>query len=102
MGNAILDLFISRNYIFPLSVSLDNEDGEDLESDYTCWFYCESIGSLEFTFVTDRWQLEISAINTNKITDRFEDYVVYAINTSDSKERKLISGRIVLDDKVRT
>lgn len=102
MSNSILDLYISEGYPYQMSVSLNDEDDIDLESNYTCWFNSSSIGTLQFTFVTDRWQLEMSSTDTAKLTDSIEEYVVYAINISSGKKRKLISGRIRVDDKVRT
>ena len=101
MGKAIVDLFIEKSYPYNLNVNFDDTDGTDLEDLYACYFECDSIGQLAFSKANDRYELEISAANTDLLDDNLEEYTVYAIKVSDSSPKKLLSGRIHLDKKVR-
>lgn len=102
MGKAIVDLFIEPSYPYDLNVNFDDSDGTDLEDAYACYFECDSIGQLTFSKANDRYELTISGANTDKLLTTLEDYTVYAIKTADSSPTKLLSGRIHIDNKVRT
>lgn len=102
MAKAILDLFIEKGYPYVLNLDMNDVNGEDLENDYSCYFENDSIGLLQFTVSDDRYHLEMSETDTNKLTSNLQEYVVYTINTLDSKPAKLLSGRIHIDERVRT
>ena len=102
MAKAIQDLFINQGYPYDLNIDMQDSDGLDLENDYSCYFECDSIGQLQFDVVDERYELTISAINTRKIENTLEDYVVYILSTSDSVPEKLMSGRIHIDSEVRS
>lgn len=96
-----MDLFIDVGYPYDLNINMNTAAGTDLEQDYSCYFECDSIGQLQFTVANSRYELEISATDTDKLTTMHEEYVVYAIKTADSKPEKLLSGRIYIDERVR-
>ena len=100
MAKEILDLFIEQNYPYELTLDFNASDGTDLETDYTCTFYSPSIGEKTFSVVTSAYYLELSAIDTNKLTTNMEEYTVYVTKIADSKKDKILSGRIVVDMKV--
>ena len=103
MARAVLDLSIQAGYPYEITLDMEDYNGNDLEADYSCYFYCESIGTLTFSAnaTNDAWELEISEANTDLLLTNLEDYVVYTIKTSDSKKTKLLEGRIHVDAKVR-
>lgn len=101
MAKVILDLYIEPSYPYQFNIDVNTAGGVDLEGDYSCYFYCESIGQLQFSVVGDRYELTISSTNTDKLLDNLEDYTVYVIKTADSVPEKLMSGRIHIDKKVR-
>jgi hypothetical protein len=101
MTKVIVDLFIEKGYPYNLNVNMDTVDGTNIEPSHTCYFYCESIGTLTFSVVDNRYELEISSIDTDKLGSSLEDYSVYVIANSDGKYRKVLSGRIHTDKKVR-
>ena len=78
-------------------------NGADLESDYRCFFECKSMGIFMFAVSGsgDRYELEISANNTNKLTTNLEEYVCWVEKISDGKTEKLLSGRIHLDKRIK-
>ena len=102
MAKAIQDLFINQGYPYELNINMQDSSGLDLEEDYNCYFECDSIGQLQFSVANDRYELTISAINTSKLSTTLEDYVVYIIKTADSVPEKLMSGRIHIDEEVRS
>jgi hypothetical protein len=101
MAKAILDIYIEQGYPYPFNLDMNDADGVDLEADYSCYFYCVTIGVLPFSVVGNRYELVISGINTAKVISNLDEYVVYTVKTSDSSEDKLLSGRIHSDAKVR-
>lgn len=101
MGKAILDIFIEKGYPYDLNINMDTPDGTDLETDYSCYFECASVGSIQLSVANNRYETEISAVNTNKMV-HLEDYVVYVIETATSKPKKLLTGRLHIDKKVRS
>ncbi len=101
MAKAILDIFIEASYPYQFNLNLNESDGVDLETDYDCYFYCDSIGELQFSVANDRYELTISEINTAKLLTNLEEYSTYTIKKRDSSYSKLLSGRIHVDDNVR-
>ena len=104
MAKAILDLSIQAGYPFYFSLDLNDSAGLDLESEYSCWFECESIGKLQLSVNTEgtAYEITISKENTDLLLTNLEEYVIYTIKTSDSSYDKLLSGRLHIDAKVRT
>lgn len=96
-----MDLFIEKGYPYTFNLDMNNTDGADLEGDYYCYFECSSIGKLQFGVANNRYELEISEVNTNKLVNNLEEYVVYVVKKSNSKPEKLLTGRIHVDEKVR-
>ena len=101
MAKVISDISIEQGYLYLFNLNLDDSDGNDLESDYSCWFECESIGKLQFIVDSGRYTLTIPANQTVKLVSNLEEYVVYTIRTSDNTYDKLLTGRIHIDSKVR-
>jgi len=96
MAKAILDIFIEAGYPYAFII---------LEADYDCYFECESIGQLQFSVVSavvDSYELLISKEDTNKLLTTLEEYTVYTVKISDGAYSQLLSGRIHVDDKVRS
>ena len=105
MAKALLDIQIEAGYPYPFILDMNDADGVDLETDYSCYFECDSIGQLQFAVVngaTNRYELLISKENTDKLLANLEEYTVYNIKTSDGAYSKLLSGRIHVDNKVRS
>lgn len=101
MAKEILDIYIEQGYPYEFELDMNSEQDEDLEDLYTCYFYCDSIGSKPFSVVNNAYVLILSGIDTNKLDTNLEDYVVYVVNNTTSIENKMLSGRIILDKKGR-
>ena len=100
MAKELLDIYVEQNYPYEFTLDFNNSAGTDLEGDYTCTFYNESIGSKTFSVVSDEYYLQLSIADTNSIVNNLEEYVVYVSSNTTVEKYKLISGRIVLDSKV--
>lgn len=104
MAKVIIDIHIEQGYPYTYTLDMNDADGNDLETDYSCWFYSEQTGAVEFDVnpTDDGYNLTLSATDTDKLTVTSEEYVIYTIKTSDSSEDKLVTGRMHIDFKVRT
>ena len=103
MAKAILDLSMQAGYPYYFALDLNDSDGVDLESEYACWFECDSIGKLQLSVndAGDAYEITISKENTDKLLTNLEEYVIYTVKTSDSAYDKLLTGRIHVDAKDR-
>ena len=100
MAKEILDIYVEQGYPYNFDIDFNLFDGTDLENDYTCVFYNSSIGSKNYSVVSNTFKLTLSKEDTGKITKNLETYVVYATETATGLTDKLLSGRIILDKKV--
>lgn len=100
MAKEILDIYIEQNYPYEFSLDFNDSYGADLEGDYACTFYCQSIGEKTFSVADGFYFLKLDATETNSIASNLEEYVVYVTNNTTLDKDKLVSGRIILDGKV--
>lgn len=101
MAKEILDLYIEQGYEYPLNLDFNASDGSDLETDYTCFFESPSIGTKQFSVISNAFSLTLSEADTSKLTTNLEEYVVYAYNITNGTYDKLLSGRIHVDSRIR-
>jgi hypothetical protein len=107
MAKAILDIYFEKAFPYEFNLNMNTPAGEDLENDYNCYFECAPITAgvgnsrLQFSVVNNRYHLDISGVNTDKITSSLEEYIVYIVEIATGKEEKLLSGRVHIDHKVR-
>lgn len=102
MAKEIIDIYIEKGYPYPFDIDFNTEDGLDLESEYTCWFENKDIGLKQFSVIDNTFKLILTQEDTGKLESNLEDYVVYAQKISTSEYEKLLSGRIIIDEKVRS
>lgn len=100
MAKEILDIYIEQGYPYEFNLDFNNVDGSDLENSYTCYFENNSIGKKQYAVIDNRFDLTLSSIDTDKLKDNMENYVVYVVRNTDSTDiNKLLTGRIILDKK---
>lgn len=97
----IIDIYIENGYPYNFDLDFNLFDGSDLESEYTCYFYCEDIGTKEYTVSNNIFKLTLSEADTSGLENNLQEYVVYAVNTQSQSKEKLLTGRIVIDKKIR-
>lgn len=97
----ILDIYVEQGYPYEFELDFNTADGLDLEGDYNCYFYNETIGSKTFSSNGELYSLILSETDTDKLTTNLQEYVVHVVNSSTSQKDKLLSGRIVVDKKTR-
>ena len=102
MAKLIMDINIEQGYPYDFVLDMNTTDGEDLETDYTCYFECKSMGKIVFPVVDGRYSVTIPKEKTSLLTQSLEDYVVYVVDNTTDEYSKLLSGRIHTDRKVRT
>lgn len=101
MAKEIIDIYVEQGYPYNFDLDFNLFDGSNLEDDYTCYFYSDSIGTKEYDVEDNIFKLTLSEADTSKLDNNLENYVVYVINTQTSTKEKLLSGRIHLDRKTR-
>ena len=101
MAKEIIDIYIEQGYPYNFDLDFNLFDGSNLEDDYTCYFYSESIGTKQYTTTNNMFELTLSEADTNRLEMNLENYSVYVVNNQTSIEEKLLSGRIHLDKKIR-
>lgn len=97
----IIDIYVEPSYSYNFDLDFNLFDGTDLENDYTCYFYSDSIGTKQYATEDNMFKLTLSEADTGKLLNNLEDYVVYAINNLTSEKDKLLTGRIIIDKKIR-
>ena len=105
MAKLIMDINIEQGYPYDFVLNMNTTDGEDLETDYTCYFECKSMGRIDFPAVDGKYVLKIPREKTILLTKTLEDYVVYVVKNGEpdaGEYSKLLSGRIHTDRKVRS
>lgn len=94
MAKEILNIYVEKGYEYIFDLNFNSEEGNDLESQYVCWFESSSIGQKQYTVSDNMFKLTLSAIDTNKLTTNLEKYSVYVNNISSGVHSKLLTGRI--------
>jgi hypothetical protein len=100
MAKEIIDIYVEQGYSYNFDLDFNLFDGTDLEDEYTCYFYNESIGEKQYSAIDNVFKLTLSESDTGKVQANLEEYVVYAIDSSTGSKEKLLSGRIIIDKKV--
>ena len=100
MAKELIDIYVEQGYPYDFTLDFNDTYGNDLENDYTTYFYNKSIGTKSFSVILSAYTLALSAEDTGKISSNLEEYSVYAVNNTTSDKSKLLSGRIILDKKV--
>lgn len=106
MAKEILDIYIEQGYPYEFELDFNATDNSDLESIYNCYFYNSNIGTKTFSIGasangSDMFILTLSGLDTNKLINNLEEYVVYVSEIATNTESKLLTGRIHLDNKVK-
>jgi hypothetical protein len=102
MAKEIIDIYVEQGYSYNFDIDFNLFDGTDLEDEYTCYFYSTNIGEKEYTLEDNQWKLTLSESDTGKLVKSLEEYSVYAKNNITQLQEKLLSGRIILDKKIRS
>ena len=102
MAKEILDIYVEAGYPYNFDIDFNTDTGVDLEGDYTCWFENKHIGKKQYSVVDNTFKLTLTSEDTGKLIENLEEYVVYAIQSSNAEPNKLLSGRIVLDKLIRS
>ena len=102
MAKEIIDIYIEQGYEYDFVLDYNLASGGDLESDYTCYFHNDSVGTKQFSVISGSYSLTLTEEDTGKITNNLESYVVYVQHNTTQKHEKLLSGRIHLDKKARS
>lgn len=102
MAKEIIDIYIEQGYPYVFDLNFDLYDGTSLESDYTAYFECDSLGSKTFSVTGDIYTLIFTEEDTQLLATNLEEYVVYVVHNTTSEKDKVLSGRIVVDKRVRS
>lgn len=97
----IIDIYIEPSYTYNFDLDFNLFDGTNLEDDYSCYFYSSSIGTKNYIVEDDIFKLTLSEADTGKLSNNLEEYVVYSQNNNTTEKEKLLTGRIIINKKIK-